>query len=141
MVNVTRPLPVPLDGEMLVIHASVVEAAQAHPVAVATSTNDVLCIAGAVTLVGVTANEHAAAACVTVIVWPATVKVPVRAWVSVLAPTAIETVPDPVPLAALDIVIHDAFEATVHTHPAVVVTPTVNGPPTLPGDSVVGETV
>ena len=84
---------------------------------------------------------QAAAPCVTVTVCPATVNVPVRGCVSVLASMATEVVPVPVPLAPPVTLIHDAFDAAAQAHPAVVVTFTVNAPPVLVGDSVVGATL
>jgi hypothetical protein len=63
----------------------------------------------------------AAAACVTVNVWPATVNVPVLA-----APLfdAMLNATDPLPLpeAPLVIVIHDAFDVALHAQPDAVVT-------------------
>ena len=55
MVNDTRPLPVALDGEVIVIQVSLLDATHAHPAAVVTSTNDDDCAFGAVMLVGATA--------------------------------------------------------------------------------------
>ena len=60
---------------------------------------------------------HAAAAWLTVYVWPAMVAVPVRGVVTVLAATVRATVPLPLPLAPLVTVIHDAVLAAVHAQP------------------------
>ena len=67
---------------------------------------------------------HAAAAWLTVNVWPAMVIVPVRA-APVLAATVKATVPLPLPLAPLVTVSHDAVLAAVHAQPVGLVTDTL----------------
>ena len=68
------------------------------------------------------ANVHPAAACVTVNVWPATVSVPLRGDVLVLADALKPTLPLPVPLAPLVTVSHPVLLTPVHVHPVGAVT-------------------
>jgi hypothetical protein len=92
--------------------------------------------------VGEIVYVHGAPACVTVIVCPAIVIVPVRLLVSALAATLYDTLPFPVPLAPAVIVIHGALLAAVHAHdPAFAVTATVPAPPAAVGELAVGEIV
>jgi len=92
--------------------------------------------------VGEIVYVHGAPACVTVIVCPAIVIVPVRLLVSVLAATLYDTLPFPVPLAPAVIVIHGAVLAAVHAHDAAfAVTATVPAPPAAVGELAVGEMV
>ena len=63
-----------------------------------------------------------APACVTVTVTPATVSVPVRGEVLVLAAIEYVTVPLPLPFAPAVIVSQAALEVAVQAHPAVAVT-------------------
>jgi hypothetical protein len=65
---------------------------------------------------------HAAAAWVTVKVWPATVMVPVRWVVAVLAATLKVTVPLPDPVAVPVTVSQLALLVAVHVQPAAAVT-------------------
>jgi len=78
--------------------------------------------------------------CVTVTVRPATVTVPVRALVPVLAVAVSVTGPEPLLDAGLA-VSQAAPLDVVQPHPAVVVTVTVAVPPAAVAVSVVGETV
>jgi hypothetical protein len=83
-----------------------------------------------------------APACVTVIVCPAIVIVPVRPVVDALAATVYETVPLPLPVAPAVTVIHAALLAAVHAHDAAfAVTATVAAPPVCVGELAVGEMV
>jgi hypothetical protein len=92
--------------------------------------------------VGEMANVHGAAACVTVIVCPAIVIVPVRLLVTGLTATLYETLPLPVPVAPAVTVIQDALLAAVHAHDdALAVTATVPAPPAAVGELAVGEIV
>ena len=69
------------------------------------------------------ANVHPAAACVTVNVWPATVSVPLRGDVLVLADALKPTLPLPLPLAPLVTVSHPVLLLTpVQVHPVGAVT-------------------
>ncbi len=61
-------------------------------------------------------SVHAAPACVTVTVVPATVTVPVRDDVLVLAAIVKPTIPPPEPLGMFS-VIHEALLCAVHAHP------------------------
>jgi hypothetical protein len=79
---------------------------------------------------------HAAADCVTVRVWPATVTVPARLAVAVFAATFNVTVPPPLPLAGLT-VIHVAALVAVQVQPVAVVTVAEAVPPAATTDAVV----
>ena len=82
---------------------------------------------------------QAAAACVTLNVWPPIVSVPVRALVFGLADALNATVPAPLPLAPLVTVNHDVLLLTpVHAHPASVVTAVDPVPPLATTDWLVG---
>ena len=81
---------------------------------------------------------HVLAACVTVKVWPAIVRVPVREVVPVLSPTLNVTVPFPVPLPLPVTVIHGAFDTADHAQPAETVTATLPVPPVCDTDWLVG---
>jgi hypothetical protein len=67
---------------------------------------------------------HAAAACVTVNVMPATLSVPVRDAVAVFAVAEKFTVPLPLPDAPAVIVSQEAPLVAVHAHPVAAFTPT-----------------
>ena len=67
---------------------------------------------------------HAAPACVTVNVMPATLSVPVRDAVDVFAVAEKFTVPLPLPDAPAVTVSHEAPLAAVHAHPVAAFTPT-----------------
>src|SRR4029079_405866 len=69
-------------------------------------------------------NEQGAPGCVMVNVLPATVSVPVREVVFGLAATLYVTVPLPVPLAPVPMVIHASLLAAVQLQPAPAVTAT-----------------
>jgi hypothetical protein len=75
-----------------------------------------------------------------VTVRPATVTVPVRGNVDVLAAMVSVTVPPPLPLAG-DRVIHVALDVAVHAQLAVVVTVTVEAPLVLGAEMVNGDTL
>jgi len=82
------PLPVPLAPVPIVIHASLLVAVQLQPAAAVTATFPLAAIAdGRFDDVGEIVNVQGAPACVTVNVFPATVSVPVREVVPVLAAT------------------------------------------------------
>jgi hypothetical protein len=78
---------------------------------------------------------------ITVTVWPATVRVPVRSPGAVLAVTPNVTVPLPVPLEPPLIVSQDALLVAVHPHPPPVVTVVVDEPGQESSDREVGETL
>ena len=90
---------------------------------------------------GLTVNVHAAAASVTVNVFPAIVTVPDRVAVAVFAAAVNPTLPAPLPLAPLEIVTHDVAVVAVQPQPVVVVTVTVPLPPAAGSDWLTGEIV
>ena len=113
---------------------------QEHPVVVPTMIDPVPPVAVLLTDSGVTVNTHvlvAAAACVTVKVFPAIVSVPERDVVPVLAVAENATVPFPVPLAPDVIDSHDTLSVVVHVQPAATVTVTEPVPPDAPTDAAV----
>jgi len=96
---------------------------------------------GAVTVSGETLNVHEAPACATVIVWPATVSVPVRAEVSVFAEKENATVSLPRPFAPAVIASQEALLVDSQLHPSAVVTPVLPEPAIDPVFSEAGATV
>jgi hypothetical protein len=124
----TVPLPVPELPLVIVIHGTfgiavhvqagpVVTIVEAAPPPTGTDCDD-----------GAMAKLHAAAACMTLNVWPAIVTVPVRA-APVFAATDRATVPLPVPEPPLVTVIHGTFGVAVHVQAGPVVTMVEAGPP------------
>ena len=92
--------------------------------------------------VGETPNvQEAAPFWMTVTGWPATVSVPVRCEVEVLAVTLNVTVPLPEPLAPPLMVSHAALLVAVHPHPPPAVTPVVEDPAAAVSVREVGDTV
>ena len=81
------PLPVPLPPDVIVIHVALLVAVHAHPDAAVTVRLAAPPADVALGLVGDTLKLQTRPACVTVTVWPATVSVPVRPDVAVLAAT------------------------------------------------------
>jgi hypothetical protein len=81
------PLPVPLAPAVTVIQLALLVAVQLQPEPAVTATLAAPPVNVALGLVGETPNVQGAAACVTVIVWPAAVSVPVRPLVAVFAAT------------------------------------------------------
>ena len=79
------PDPVPVLPAITVIQLTLLVAVQLHPVAAVTSMLAAPPLAGLEALVGATVNVHGAALCVTVTVCPATVSVPLREVVALLA--------------------------------------------------------
>ena len=123
----TVPLPLPLAPEVIVSHAALLVAVQAHPAALVTGTLPVPPPAG--TLAVVVAIENAQPLpCVSVKVWPPMVSVPERD-PPVVAAAVYWTVPLPLPLAPDVIVIHGALLVAVHAQPAAAVTATLPVPP------------
>jgi hypothetical protein len=118
--NVTLPLPLPLDPAVMEIQASLAAAVHAQSLDVVTLLDEfVLPDAPIEKVVGLTAYEQgvAAAPWLTVTVCPATVKVPVRA-----APLFVAmlnaTVPSPLPLDDPEIEIQDASLLADQPQPA-----------------------
>jgi hypothetical protein len=97
--------------------------------------------AGAMTRSGVTVNVHETLGSVTTNALPAIVSVAERAVDDPLAAPVNPTLPEPVPVAPLVIVTHDAPLVAVQVHPADVVTITVPLPPLAENDWLVGEIV
>jgi len=130
-VNVTVPLPEPLAPPVTVIQLALLVAVQAHPVSAVIEMEPVPPAAGTDWEVGESAYEQevVAAACVTEMVWPAIMIVPVRCVVAVLGATLKVMVPFPVPLALPVIVIQLALLYELHAHPEPVVIVTEPVPP------------
>jgi hypothetical protein len=137
-----------------VSHGAALEAVQAHVDAEALTSISRLspsCLIDCA--VGDTANVHAgggggggggagAPSCVTVTVWPATIRVPTLDDCEVFAATVYRTRSPPLPLAPLVRVIHGAWLAAVHSHVGrEVLTSTSRFPPVAATVSVVGCTV
>ena len=137
--NVTEPLPDPVAPPVSVIHAALLAAVQAQPVAAVTLLLPLPPAAVADCVVGEIDGVHAAAACVTVNVAPAIVSVPVRVEATVFAATLKPTVPLPDPVAPLVTVIHAALLAAVHAQPVGIVTSLLPVPPAAVKDWLVGE--
>jgi hypothetical protein len=122
MVKLTVPEPVPLPGVTLVIQLAPLVAVQAHPGIVVTAMAEPAPPAAAADWeVGLMEYEHAAACCTTEKVCPATVNVPVRGMPAGLAPTVKFTVPVPVPLPGVTLVIQVEPLPAVQAHPGIVV--------------------
>ena len=138
--KVTGPFPLPLAPALMVIHATLLEAAQLQPVDAVTVTVPELPPDATLADVGEIVGAHAVA-CVTVKVLPAIVRVPVRLVVPVFAAAAMVTVPFPVPAAPAVTVIHAALLTAVHTQPAAALTVVPAVPPAAGSDWLVGEIV
>ena len=117
--NVTLPLPLPLAGDVTVIHDALLVAVHPHPPEAVTVTEVFVEPAAAVeNVVGLTPDEHAAA-WDTVTVCPATVSVPLRA-APVFAAALKPTEPSPVPPAPVVMDSHVALLTAVQTQPVCV---------------------
>lgn len=138
-VSVTEAAPVPLAGRT-VTHEAFEEAVQEQPPSVVTATFCVPPLLAIEALVGDAEKVHDAPACVTVIDRPATVTVPVRLEVVVLAATVRVTDPPPLPFV-VERVIHPALDDAVQAQPAVVETLIVCVPPPPAIEALVGDTV
>ena len=135
----TVPFPVPLPGVMLVIQLAPLVAVQAHPGVAVTPMVIPPPAAAEDWEVGLIADEHSAACWLMEKVWPATVSVPVRGMPAGLPPTVKFTVPFPVPLSGVTLVIQVAPLVAVQAHPGVAVTAmAVPGPPAAATDWEVG---
>lgn len=96
---------------------------------------------GIVRMTGLTVNVHEELGSVTTNVRPAIVSVADRA-VDVVLPAAVNpTLPEPVPLAPVRMVTHDALLVAVQLQPAPAVTITVPMPPEAARDWLAGEIV
>ena len=122
----TVPLPVPEAPEVTAIHAALLVAVRAQPLVPPTDTDTDPPAAPTLWLDGDSENApHAAAACVTVKLRPATVSVPDLDVPAVLACTLKPAAPLPLPEAPLVIVSQEVLLAAVHAHPEPAVTLTV----------------
>jgi hypothetical protein len=138
----TVPLPLPLVVPGSVSHESFDTAVHEQVDVVVTSTLDELAPGPAGMVSGATVYEQvggAAAAWLTVTVWPATVSVPERGDVTVFSAIENDTVALPVPLAALVIVSQESFAAAVHGHEDVVVMSTLLEPAAAGADTLVDD--
>lgn len=135
---VTVPLPLPLPPLVIVIHDAWLAAVHAQPASAVTVTVPVPPDDGTDSVCGAAENVQPWP-WLTVIVCPATISVPERAGPLVPATLAV-TVPLPLPLAPLAMVIHGTWLAAVQAQPASVVTVTLPLPPADATDSVCGAT-
>jgi hypothetical protein len=124
-----------------VIHDVPDETVQAHVDPVVTVMLPVPPPGGTVMVRGETENVHDAAASVTTKLLPAIVSVADRDCIVVLDAAAYPTLPEPLPVAPLTIVTHDAALVALQLHPALVVTVTVTLPPFAASELLVGEIV
>jgi len=139
IVYVTLPDPVP--DPLNVIHVADVDDVQAHDGEVVTVIVPVPPPGGAVTTTGLTVKVHEGLGSVTTNVRPAIVRVADLA-VPVVLPAAVNpTLPEPVPVAPVRMVTHEALLVAVQLHPAPAVTATVPMPPEAGRDWLVGEIV
>jgi len=132
------PLPVPL-AVTAVSQPALLVAAHAQPSVDVTATLPVPPAAANACEVCEILNEHPTPACVTMNVWPATVRLPLRCVVAVLAATAKETAPLPMPVPPALTVNQGALAAAVQAHPAPALTATVPLPPAEANDCDTGE--
>ena len=125
----TVPFPLPVAPVLSAIHASLLRACQAQPVAADTVTVPVPPPAAALADAGEIVGVHGAPAWVSVNVLPPIVIVPVRGVVVVFAAAVYETEPLPVPLDPALMVIHESVSVAVQSQPPAAVTATVPVPP------------
>jgi hypothetical protein len=119
----TVPFPLPVAGVVNVSQSALLDAAvHAQPGVVVIVTEPVPPGSANDWLVGAIEKLHGAGggSCVTVMVWPAIVSVPLRLAPVEFAAAVKLTLPPPVPLVGPVIVIQLAFDAAVHAHPGVV---------------------
>ena len=135
----TVPLPEPVAPLVTVIHAALLTAVHAQPVAAATVLLPVPPAAVKDCVAGEIDGEQDPAACVTVKVVPAIVSVPVRPDVTVFAATLNPTVPLPDPEAPLVTEIQAALLDAVHGQPVAMVTLLLPVPPDSEKDWPLGE--
>ena len=113
------PPPLPLAPDVIVSQLLLLLVAfQVHPARAVTDVDPVPPVAASVGLLtGKIENVQGAPTCVTVKVWPATVKVPVRGEPIGLGPTLKFVVPSPDPLAPDVMVSHPALLVAVQEQP------------------------
>ena len=138
--KVTVPLPLPLAPPLMVSHPALLVAVQVQPVAAVTVVVDDPAADVSVREVGETPKVQEMPLWVTVTVWPATVSVPTRCAVDVLAVALKVTVPLPEPLAPPLTASHPALLVAVHPHPVPAVTPVVDDPAAEVSVREVGDT-
>jgi hypothetical protein len=129
----TDPAPLPLAPAVMAIHEALLVADHAQLPEADTETSMAPPAAPTDWLVGPIEYEQAAAAWVTVNVWPATVSVPVRA-VPVFAATFAATAPLPLPLAPAAIETKGALLVAVQPQAPAADTETVAVPPDASSD-------
>lgn len=135
--NVTDPLPVPVDPALIVIQPALLVALQ--PQAAVTATVPLPAVDVMFVEAGEIVGTHGVPAWLTVNVEPAIVNVPVRLVVAPLAATVKVAAPGPVPEAPVLTVIHGALLTAVHRQPVPTVTVLLPGPPPPAIASEVGE--
>ena len=138
---VTEPLPAPFAPAVTVIHASLLVAVHAHPVAAVTVMVPVSATEVGLADAGEIVGVQGAPACVIVKVLPPIVSVAARDAVFVLAATLYVTEPLPEPVAPAVMVTQLALLAAVHAHPVAAVTVTVPVPAAAVGLADAGEIV
>jgi hypothetical protein len=139
-VNLTVPLPVPDAPDVILSHELCSEADQLQPVEVVTAKEAEPPARATDCDVGDTENVQGAPACVTVTDCPAIVSVLLRCDTEVFAVTEIDTVPLPLPLAPLAIVIQGDDDVADQAQPIGAVTENVFDPPDDPNERLVGVT-
>jgi len=139
--NDTVPGPVPLAPAVAVSHPALLVVVQAHPAGAVTVSEPVPAAAVNDWLAAEMVKVHGAPACVTVTVWPATVRVAVRAVCPVFAVAANVRVPVPVALPPAVTVNQLALLEEVQAHPDGAVTVIVPPPAAAVSDWVVAERV
>lgn len=132
-------MPLALPDPATVIHDAGLATVHVHPAPVVTVIVPVPPVAFRVSEAGLTLNVQAAAACVTVNVFPAIVSVAERDAVVVFAAAVKSAVPPPLPVAPLVIVTHEAALVAFQVQPAPVVTVTAPVPPVAATDWLVEE--
>ncbi len=138
--KVTVPLPLPLAPPVTASQAALLVAVHAHSVPLVTAVVDAPPAEVIVRDVGETVLVQPVPLCVTVTVWPATVSVPTRWAVDVLAVAVKVTVPFPVPLAPPVTLSQAALLVAAQAHPEPAVTPVVEAPAAAVSVRAVGET-
>jgi hypothetical protein len=128
------PLPEPLDPPVTVTQLAPLVAVHAQPAIVVTLTLPVPPDAATACVDGEMLNEQPKPDCVTVKMFPAIARVPVRDVVAVAAATAKVTVPLPEPDAPPLTDSQDALLAALHAHPDPAVTATLPLPPAAAKD-------
>lgn len=136
--KLTAPDPLPVAPAVSASHDTLVAAVHAHPVGVVTVVEPEPPAAPTLPPTGEIEYEQPTPFCETVSAWPAIVSVPERAIELLLAATVKPTLPLPVPVAPLAIVIHEAPLVAVHAQPLAAVTLAVADSPVAGDVSLVG---